>query len=160
MEQIPDAPNRKQAERLIELTQKKLAEQQQPGSKSEAKSTDVLEQRSEGPGPVRTALLWTGVGLTVALAATGVVTGQLAHDRSEEYLDPSLSLERKRELRDTGQAMKATSVITLSLAGAAAIGTVVYYFWGYRRARRSTFSVVPTAMLLSGGGGLSLSGEL
>jgi tetratricopeptide (TPR) repeat protein len=176
LERIPDAPNRKQVEQLIELTKRKLAElttrqpseKQPPDTKKttmkreteKTKTKTITDRPTEGPSAAQTAMLWTGVGLTVALAATGVVTGQLAHDRGEEFLDPSLSLERKRELRDTGQAMMATSVITFSLAGAAAIGTVVYYFLGYRRARRSTFSMVPAPVLLSGGGGLALRGEL
>jgi len=104
----------------------------------------------------RALLLWTGVGLSAALLVTGAVTGALAYDRSQEFKDPATPHGDLRGLEDTGKALATTSVVTLSVGGAAAVATVLIYLLHPRPARgEARLSAVP----LTGGGGLLLQGR-
>jgi hypothetical protein len=78
--------------------------------------------------------LWGGTCLSAALLTTGAITGLLAADRSDEYNDSRTSVERRREIKPTGEALGVTSIATLSVGAAVGVATLVYYFLSYRNA--------------------------
>lgn len=166
----PETPHRAKVENLIEQCRKAReqakkanekpvkAEEAQPPPSS--LSWDEIQRTSEvkDDGEQRRGspvLLWSGVGLTVALLATATVTGVLTYDKNQEYKEPNTPVARRQELKDSGQPLAVTSVVTGALAGAVAVGTALYYWFGYRTGRpESTVSAAP----LPGGGALVLGG--
>ena len=100
-------------------------------------------------------MLWSGVGLTAALVVTGIATGQIASNQSEEYRDPATSPERRRSLDDSAQALSTTSIVAFTTAAAVGVGTALYYWLGSREPVERTVSAAP----LSGGGIVALSGR-
>lgn len=164
LELLPRARNRAVAEQRIQTLTRELAtgEGSRPAT-SMPLEAPPLEPEPSPPPPqaearsrIRPAVLWTGVGLTAALLATGIATGQLAHDRAAEYRDPATSEARRLSLKDSGERFRTTSIATFALAGAAAIATTVHGLLWYRheRARRAALAVVPW------GSGLVVAGEL
>ncbi|MBI2897111.1 MAG: PEGA domain-containing protein [Deltaproteobacteria bacterium] len=80
------------------------------GSDTEGRSTPL------GRGP----LLWTGLGLTVALAAGAVVTGALALSAESEYREPDTSEARRRGL--DRQIRELSTVTDVLVDGAIVLG--------------------------------------
>jgi tetratricopeptide (TPR) repeat protein len=90
----------------------------------------------EAPAPQprgSSVLLWTGVGLSAAVLTVGVITGIVAYDRNQEYKDPTTPVDRRQELKDSGQPLAVGSVISLVLGGVLAAGTALYYWLAFHR---------------------------
>lgn len=164
---VPDPPNREQVERLIEETEKLLARQKagqdpapptpasQPGGSTDGSTDRPLDEDENSDGP-RALWVWAGISVFAALIATGVVTGQMTDNRAEEYKDPATPIERRQDLKDSGERLRTGSIVSFSLAGATAIATSLYYYLGYRaKRRRPRMTALPTV----GGGTFSISGE-
>jgi hypothetical protein len=98
---------------------------------------------------------WTGVATAGALITTGVVTQVVLLDKSSEYKDPATPVERRRELKDGGEPLIATSGVTLGLGVAAAVASGVIYFFTDFGGERPVVSAGP----LSGGGQVVLGGR-
>lgn len=155
--QEPEADDRSDVQSLIrklreakaKATQLKQAPATQPAARGPG---DGESDAAPGdPGALHKALLWSGVGLTVALLAAGTVTGQLASDRSERYNDPATPAGDLQGLKDAGETLRSVSIATFAAGGAVALGTTLYYLLGYRRAG-SSVALTPTL------GGVALSG--
>jgi tetratricopeptide (TPR) repeat protein len=153
--QEPEADDRKDVQLLIEKSRaaklrRSARAKPKPGPRPAAPPVDTPP---EGPGTTSKVLLWTGVGLTVALVTAGVVTGQLASDRSEAFNDPLTPRDRLRSLKDAGQALSRVSIGTFAAGGATALATVLYYILGYRTAEPAArVAVVPFEAGLALGG--------
>jgi tetratricopeptide (TPR) repeat protein len=87
--------------------------------------------------------LWSGLGLSSALLIASGVTGYLAHDRSEEYNDPSTPQDRLRDLKDSGETYGTASIVTAAAGGALAIVTILYYLLGPSSAEIQSAAFVP-----------------
>jgi hypothetical protein len=180
LQRVSHPPNRVQVERLIEITEMELTKRReqpatrptvsQPGEGIAGDDRPLFEEpatlpvdddpgaggdRQDRPSRLRSAVLWTGAGLSAALLITGGITAALARSHSNEYNDPDTAIDRREELKDPGEALGNTAYITLGLGGACAVATILYYFLGKRR-NRSTVSALP----LPGGAGLTIRGEL
>jgi tetratricopeptide (TPR) repeat protein len=163
LELLPRARNRAVAEQRIQMLTRALASggASRPAASIPLEAPPVEPESAPPPPPaersrIRPAILFAGVGLTAALLATGIATGQLAHDRAAEYRDLATSQARRLSLKEAGERLRTTSIVTFALAGAAAIATAVHGLLWYRheRARRAAVAVVPW------GGGLVIAGEL
>lgn len=74
--------------------------------------------------------VWAASGAGLGLLLTGLVTGQMADACSEAYRDPATSVARRRDLRDSGRTLAATSVVSLSLGAVALLAAGWGYFGG------------------------------
>jgi len=177
LQRVPNPPNRAQVQRLIEVTEMELTKRREsdPAAQPVSRPVEVpagddrplfeepatlpvdnsSADQEDRPSRVRSAVLWTGAGLSAALLVTGAITAALARNRSNEYNDPDTSVDRRQELKDSGEALGNTAYITLGLGGACAVGTIIYYFLGKRRSRSSV-----SALPLPGGAGLTIRGDL
>jgi tetratricopeptide (TPR) repeat protein len=174
---VPNPPNRAQVEQLIDMIEKRLAQKKadrerarrdgdgkhkndDKGKAAAAKGPEPppYDEEEDDSKPPRTLWVWTGIATSAALLGAGFVAGQLASSRSTEYNDPATSIERREELKDPGETLRTASIATLSVGGLVAIGTLVYYYVGYRRykkRRTGVTAVVP----LRGGAALGVGGE-
>lgn len=161
----PDAPNRADVERLIELCE--VATDRQPGA---ASTRPAREQRrplpaaTSQPTPAmqppagagaadradggsqsarRRIVLWSGVGLSSALLLTSAITGAIALSMSNEYKDPATTRPRQDELRESGTSLRTAHYLTLGLGGAAAAATALYYWRSASRGERASVAAVP-----------------
>jgi len=116
-------------------------------------TTDSTQPTHRGPARI---WLWSGVGLSAALLATSAVTGAMVYSKNNEYKDLTTPVERRKELKDSGQPLAVTSVATLGLGAAAAVATGLYYWFSYRRSARATISAIP---LTGAGATLLCSGD-
>jgi len=160
---VPDAPNRLQVEELIQQMEQRLrrtpasvpaTSQAAPATPPRTPLAPELGDGQDPQGP-RALWIWTGIAVFAGLTATGVVTGQMAHNRAEEYNDPKTSIPRREDLRDSGQRLRTGSIVSFALGGATAVATGLYYYLGYRARRRTRLMAMPTL----GGGALSIGGE-
>jgi tetratricopeptide (TPR) repeat protein len=155
----PDTPYRADVEKMIKEcdstsdrgTQEVRSATSQPTVKSTVISPAPTARR---PRPSR-AWLWAGAGATAALLITGAVTGAVAHDKNKEFKDAATSVDRREELKDSGQPLAITSVVALGAAAATAVGTTLYYLLHYRRASEPALS----AGILDGGAKVLLRGS-
>jgi len=170
---MKDPPNRAQVEGLIKETEGLFA-RQQAGENPEPPKPPLRAVEPQEPdrpiepepepdpnsfenrGP-RALPVWVGISVTAGLLAAGVVTGQMAHSRAEEYADEATSVPRRRDLKDSGESLRTASIVGFSLAGASAIATTVYYLLVYEPARRA-WRERRTLTLSPSPGGLTLSG--
>ncbi len=100
-------------------------------------------------------ILWSGVGLTAGLMVAGVVTGQLASDRSGEYRDLDTPLDRRVALNDQASSLSSASIGLFAAGGAVAVGTALYYWFGYRGAMELRAGAAP----IDGGVAASVGGR-
>ena len=108
-----------------------------PGPNLEALARASSAQRK------RNILLWSGVGLTAALVIAGTVTGQLASDMSDEYRALNTLPQRRMDLDGSASALSTSSIVLYSTGAALAVGTALYYWFGYREARKVVVSAGP-----------------
>ena len=87
-----------------------------------------LEFSHYGAGQLSPVWFWTSAAASAALLATGIATRVIAFDKSDEYKDPSTSIERRRELKDSGEALTTASTITLVAGGVATAATAVLWW--------------------------------
>lgn len=103
-----------------------------------------------GRGP----LLWTGIGLTAALAIGGTITGVLALSRQSEYEDPHTSVDRRRALYDDRATLPLLTDVLLDSAIVTGLATAgLFLFAGPSDdtdERQSITTVTPR--LVRGGG--------
>lgn len=104
---------------------------------------------------LRPVWFWTGVASAGALITTGVVTQVVLRNKSSEYKDPATPVERRRELKESGEPLIATSGVTLGLGVAAAVASGVLYFFTDFGGERPVVSAGP----VSGGGQVVLGGH-
>ena len=126
--------------------------------KPEAPKTEPPAE--ETPEPVasnktRKALLWGGMGLTTAMLVTGAITGGMAYDKSETFKDPATPYEDLDGLESSGKTMRAVAIATLSVAGAAAVGTALVYFLYPKSTEAPAVSLAP----LPSGGAITVVGR-
>ena len=152
--QVPNSPHARTISTIIEECK--------PRGKKKPLARPLLKPRRPVKPEVsdrsgrRKLLLWTGVGVSSALLVTGVVTGVLALDRSQEFKDPATPHAELRGLEDSGKALATTSVVTLALGGTAAAATVLIYLLSPKQAHtEARVSAVP----LDGGGGIVVQGR-
>jgi tetratricopeptide (TPR) repeat protein len=165
--EVPDTPHRENVLEMIEQCKKAEAGGTQPPATQPTSAPTTQQVKPPPPPPpfdpsrrrTRRALLWTGVGLSVALLATGTVTGVLAYDKSKRYNDTTTGDDYKTlvDLRNSGKTLATVSVVTLSAGGLAAAGTLLFYFL-YDEAPQTAprVSLVPKA---EGGATLLLQGR-
>lgn len=161
---FPDAPNRKDVEQLIricEAEEKSKQSQTQPEAKP-ASQPAPPEKVGEEPPPAKgkraklhPVWFWSGAGLAAALLATGTVTGVLALRQSSEYKEPTTSIDRRRELKDSGETLRTVSTATVVAGAVAAAGTGVLYFFTDWGPKETTVSAGP----LPGGAAVVLAGR-
>lgn len=150
----PSAPERKQVNELILECEAKMAAEEVT-SRPTSQPTPP-----DGPHPAAPRIsrtwFWVGVGVSGGLLATSLVTGLLAVDRNNTYNDPGTPVDRRRELKDQGEALELTAWTTLGI-GVAAAGATAALFWLSRPAPHEarTVSFAP----LRGGGVFSLQGS-
>ncbi len=104
----------------------------------------------------RKAWLWLGAGLSGALLMTGAITGTLALSKSNEYKNPLTSIERRGELRDSGELHATISTVTVVLGLASAVGTGLLYYFSARSEKQNRVSA---SALPKGGGALLWEGQ-
>jgi hypothetical protein len=85
----------------------------------------VKKERRRGLKPV---YFWSSVGLTAAVLAAGLTTRLVALSMSNEYKDEGTTIERRREIRPTGQSLTTFSSVALGVGAAFAVGTGVLYW--------------------------------
>ncbi len=72
---------------------------------------------------------WTAVGVSSAVLISAVISRGIALDKSSEYKDPATSIERRRQLKDSGEPLTTFSSVAMGVGAAAVVGTaVIYYF--------------------------------
>lgn len=158
----PDTPYRTDVEKMIKecdsssgpKPKEGIGATSQPAARKTPSSAASPAPAAKRPRPSR-VWLWAGVGTTAALLITGAVTGAVAHDKNKEFKDAGTTVDRREELKDSGQPLAITSVVTLGLGAAAAVGTTLYYLLYYRRASESPIS----AGILDGGAAVLLRGS-
>ena len=95
-----------------------------------------------------------GVGVTAALLATGLATGQVASNQSAEFREPGTSADRRRSLDNSARALSVTSVAMLIAAGATGVATAWYWLFGPEStARRISAAPVRGGAVVGWGGG-------
>jgi tetratricopeptide (TPR) repeat protein len=171
LSQKPDTPHRGMVEGFIEQCKKaKEAERQpevpasQPASQPPAPPATISFEEAAREAPAvqdkpSSALLWTGIAVSAALLAGGAVTAVIANNKNEEYKDPSTSVERRLELRDSGKPLGVAAVVMLGVGGAAAVGTAAYYFIYYSAAEGDSPPAVSIAPFPEGGGAVVVGGS-
>ncbi|MBW2731680.1 MAG: tetratricopeptide repeat protein [Deltaproteobacteria bacterium] len=107
------------------------------------------DDQSKAHAGLSKMFFWSGVALSTAFVATGIVTGVMALGKSDEYNDPTTETVDLQDLRDSGEALATTSNITLAVGLVAAAGTVALFFftdWGgvEERDDEITVGVAPT----------------
>ncbi len=101
----------------------------------------VAPSSSDEPRSQLSPWVWGVGGVGVALLATGLVTGQMASDRSERLLaNPDAPDSEQDDLRESGRALVVTSVATLSVGAAALLGAGALWFWGGSRSAEGSQS--------------------
>lgn len=102
------------------------AEEQPLARETEAPARPI----EPAPTPLgRGPLMWTGVVLTVALAAAGTVTGVVALGQAREYEDPATSAARRRALYDDHETMPLVADVLLDAAvvtGVLTLGLILF----------------------------------
>lgn len=161
--QEPGTPHRSQVEAFIKECEERLAAMPPPETlqppdvqRNPSASQPVIAARAPARDHRLATLLWSGVGIGGALLVTGAVTGIISNSKNQEYKDPATSIERRQELKDSGQALGITSVVMLGLGGGIAVATGAFYLFHYRRSVEPSVSFVP--MVGSDGGQLVLGG--
>ncbi len=153
------AKHAEEARRLIQLCEAELAKQ--PPTSAEAKpepATAPIAPPPPRPEPrrrrLRPPLFWAGVTLSVALLATGTVTGALALQKSSRFKDLATPSSELAGLRDTGTTLRTTSTATFAVGAATSIATaVIFFFTDFRRPERSVSAApLPGGALVSVGG--------
>lgn len=154
--QEPEADDREDVQRMIEISRRAKLARRQPTS-APAPAVAGGPSRDASPtdrGALPKVLLWTGVGLSVAAIGAATVTGQLASDRSDEFHDPGTPADRLQGLKERGEALSRASIGCFAAGGALAVGTTLYYLLGYRRR-----TAAPVALVPLDAGGLVLAGS-
>lgn len=160
----PDAPNKADVEALIAICDREVAEGKKPAP--EEKRVEKAPEAAQEPGPVQEAppsrrrlaplWFWSSAGLAGALLVAGTVTGVAALNKSDEYTDPSTDIERRRDLKDSGETLRTVSTATFVAGAVAAVGAGVLFFvtdWGQEQ--RAAVSAGP----LPGGAALFVGGR-
>jgi tetratricopeptide (TPR) repeat protein len=161
----PEAPNRKDVEQLIRICE---AEEKTKQSQT-TDETEPASQPAQPQGPVpqeppadvskrgklHPVWFWSGAGLAAALLVTGTVTGVVALRQSSEYKEPTTSIDRRRELKDSGETLRTVSTATVVAGAVAAAGTGVLYFFTDWGPKETTVSAGP----LRGGAAVVLAGR-
>jgi len=147
--------NREDARRLLELSQKELAEQQRVVKQdAEEKPPDLAPEsqpvvtplpppRKDRPRRLPAAYFWSGVGITAALLAATTVTGALALSHSSKFKDLSTPQDDLQGLKDQGQALSTTASVTFGLGLAMATATTVLYFWTDLASKETAVTAAP-----------------
>ena len=128
---------------------KKPAVEDKPGTPADESPEPVA------PNKTRKALLWGGMGLTAAMLITGAITGGMAYDKSETFKDPATPYDDLEGLESSGKTMRGVAIATLSLAGAAAVGTALVYFLYPESTEAPAVSLAP----LPSGGAITVGGR-
>lgn len=129
LSRLPDAPNKTDVEQLIIECEAETKPREPAGKKSrDPTGTRSGEPATEERGLHR-AWFWSGVALSSMLLATAGVCGVLNLTMSSEYNDPATPLERRHELKDTGEALGTVAWVTLGVGAAAAVGTTLLYLY-------------------------------
>lgn len=159
-----DPPNKEEVSRLIEICELAV-KASAPASRPASQATPLtppsttrvalpatLPAPPEPPPPppsrrrLRPGWFWSGVAVSVALLGTGVATGVLALQQSSEYKDRTTPVDRRQELRDSGQRLATTASVTVGVGAAAAVGTIVlslFTDFGGRSAEHRALAVAP-----------------
>jgi tetratricopeptide (TPR) repeat protein len=158
LSRVPHAPNRVEVEKLIRETERQLAMGKAPPPRIaptatrgvrtpevRAPASAPIGSDPERPPPSRRRWIWigAGAGVTAALLATGVVTGQLASDRSRAYNDPQTKPDELAALKSSGERLRTAAIVSFSIGGAAAIGTLVCWLASGRRGSGTSAALVP-----------------
>jgi hypothetical protein len=102
-----------------------------PAGRAEPAPSPPAAPPPSEPTPVgRGPLLWTGVGLTAALAVAATVTGVLTLDQKAEYEDALTSRERRRELYDSTPRLATATDVLLDAAVLTAVLTTALFIFG------------------------------
>jgi tetratricopeptide (TPR) repeat protein len=177
---VPDAPNRKQLQMLVNLCRRELAAKrrgakgarprhrsaapaeppfysQRNASSVGARAQAIPAKDSSAASSKARPWLYAGVATGGALALAGTVTGILALSDSDEYRSAGTSAERRAELKQRGEALRTSSTVTLAVAGAVAVSTLVLYLVDRRdrQQRGAAVKVAPT----KGGGAVVVAGR-
>lgn len=86
--------------------------------------------RVAAPRSGPSVLVWSGVGLTAALAIGGTITGLLALSNEQEYSDPSTPAARRRELYDDRATMPLVADVLIDSAVVVGLVTLGLYLFG------------------------------
>ena len=156
-----NAKHAAEAKRLIQLCEAELAKQPPPTStetKPEPATAPVVTKPPEpAPRPrkrLRPPIFWTGVAVSVALLATGTITGALALQKSSRFKDPATPQAELVGLRDTGKTLRTTSTVTFAIGAATSVTTAVLFFFTEFRPAERTLSAAP----IPGGAMVSIAG--
>jgi len=153
----PSAPERKQVNELIlECEAKMAAKEVTENPASQPSSLPNQGPATTAPRQISRTWFWVGVGVSGGLLVTSLVTGLLAVDRNNTYNDPGTPVDRRRELKDQGEALEITAWTTLGV-GVAAAGATAALYWLTRPAPREAQAV--SFAPLRGGGVFSLQGS-
>ncbi|MCA9667675.1 MAG: tetratricopeptide repeat protein [Myxococcales bacterium] len=154
----PDAKNRATVEKLIALSKAEVAKQRgdlspkgsdgagssgsgaagatgttRPGGGDDRDGADDRrDDRGDSGTPRRRwsrGLVIGGVAVSLALFTTGIITGMMAKDRSDQFNDrstPRTNAELQK-LEDSGRALGATCIVTIAAGSTAAVATLIYF---------------------------------
>lgn len=150
LEREPSPPHRAEVERLItEMQHARAAERRRTSpQRARAGAPPRHAASAERPGPARTggrwhpAWLWTTGGVAVAGLIASTLTGVLTAEHSREYNDPVTSIERRRELKSSGEALNVAFLVSLGLSLASGATAAALAIWG-RPASSSSPHVSP-----------------
>lgn len=169
----PDPPNRADVEKLIKICEAQVKAEKtepaaatqpaaQPPEPPESAAASRPAQQPEPPPAGETSRrglspiwFWSSVGLTGALLVTGTATGVMALSKSDEYKDPSTSIDRRRDLKDSGETLRTVSTATVIAGGVVALGTGVLFFltdWGSRQEQAISAAPLPGGAAVTMGG--------
>jgi len=135
--------NKADARRLLDLSKKALAREEEqeekavneqppdlePESRPVITAPDLPPRKDDGPRRISAKYFWTGVGVTAVLLATTTVTGALALRQSSKFKDDSTPFDELQGLKNSGERLRTAASVTFGLGLATAAATVILYFW-------------------------------
>jgi tetratricopeptide (TPR) repeat protein len=177
---LPQAPNADDVRQLISVCEQQIAEKraaQKAAAQSPAEDTkrsaadnagtlsapavtptnNVVRKTGSGKSLLSWPWFWVGTGVTTALLGGGIATAIIAMQKSSEYKRPDTSLERRRDLKDSGEALGISATVMFSLAGAAAVGTAALWYFVWHPTDSQAITLLPQAS--ERGGSVLIRGE-
>lgn len=170
LDRAPEAANRADVELLIAQMEQEVA--RRAPSLPETKTTPplgppavsstpapppVIENVEQSAPPAAQAFpgwFWPTISGGLVLVGAGVVTGQMASNRSEDYRDASTPVSERRGLKDSGESLATAAVVCFGAGGLALAAAVGLWLGAPAQTERPNVA----AALVSGGGVLTMSG--
>ncbi|MDX2018622.1 MAG: tetratricopeptide repeat protein [Deltaproteobacteria bacterium] len=166
LDRAPQASNRAEVEALVaQMDQQAAARTTAPASTEVAPPPappppppPAVAQAAKPPvAPVASTVspwFWPTLAAGAVFVGAGVITGQMASNRSASYRDPSTPVTDRPGLKDSGESLATASLVCLGAGGVALAAAAGLWFWAPATAETTQVAAAPVA----GGGVLMMKG--